>query len=162
MELLVKNLPANAGDVTSIPWGRKWQPTLVFWLRESHGQRSLVGYSPWGQKRVGHDWASEHKVSWGVDKQIGLLGPLHLGVVSLNDLSSSCMQGLLCPTKPGLCSELKTFDLKFAGHIGSALHCLSFRGEVVERTILQFGINSMKVMLTVTPSVPFHVILRAQ
>ena len=29
-----------------IPWKRKWQPTPVFLLGESHGQRSLVGYSP--------------------------------------------------------------------------------------------------------------------
>ena len=27
-------------------WRRKWQPTLVFLLGESHGQRSLEGYSP--------------------------------------------------------------------------------------------------------------------
>ena len=27
-------------------WRRKWQPTPVFLPRESHGQRSLVGYSP--------------------------------------------------------------------------------------------------------------------
>ena len=27
-----------------------WQPTLVFFLGKSHGQRSLVGYSPWGCK----------------------------------------------------------------------------------------------------------------
>ena len=27
---------------------RKWQPILVFLPGESHGQRSLVGYSPWG------------------------------------------------------------------------------------------------------------------
>ena len=26
------------------------QPTLVLLLRESHGQRSLAGYSPWGLK----------------------------------------------------------------------------------------------------------------
>ena len=31
-------------------WSRKWQPTLVFLPGESHGQRSLVGYSPWGHK----------------------------------------------------------------------------------------------------------------
>ena len=31
----------------SIP---KWQPTPVLLPRESHGQRSLVGYSPWGHK----------------------------------------------------------------------------------------------------------------
>ena len=29
------------------PWRRKWQPTPVFLPGESHGQRSLVGYSPW-------------------------------------------------------------------------------------------------------------------
>ena len=40
-------------------WGRKWQPTTVFLPGKSHGQRSLVGYSPWGC-RVGHDLVSEH------------------------------------------------------------------------------------------------------
>ena len=57
--LMVKNLPANAGDVRDassipgsrkIPWRRKWQPTPVCLPGESHGQRSLVGYSPWGGK----------------------------------------------------------------------------------------------------------------
>ena len=33
-----------------IPWRRAWQPTLVFLPGESHGQRSLAGYSPWGRK----------------------------------------------------------------------------------------------------------------
>ena len=33
-----------------IPWRRKLQPTPVFLHRESHGKRSLVGYSPWGHK----------------------------------------------------------------------------------------------------------------
>ena len=28
-------------------WRRKWQPTPVFLLGESHGQRILAGYSPW-------------------------------------------------------------------------------------------------------------------
>ena len=36
--------------VGKIPWRRAWQPTLVFLLGESHGQRSLAGYSPWGLK----------------------------------------------------------------------------------------------------------------
>ena len=31
-------------------WRRKWQPTPVFLPGKSHGQRSLVGYSPWGCK----------------------------------------------------------------------------------------------------------------
>jgi len=34
-----------------IAWRRKWQPTPVFLPGESRGQRSLTGYSPWGQKQ---------------------------------------------------------------------------------------------------------------
>ena len=36
------------------PWRRKWQPTPVFLPGKSHGKRSLVSYSPWGCKRIGH------------------------------------------------------------------------------------------------------------
>ena len=36
--------------VRKIPWRREWLPTPVFLLEEFHGQRSLVGCSPWGQK----------------------------------------------------------------------------------------------------------------
>ena len=32
-------------------WRRKWQPTLVFLPGESHGRRSLVGYSSLGCKK---------------------------------------------------------------------------------------------------------------
>ena len=56
--LVVKNLPANARDardgfdpwVGKIPWRRKWQPAPVFLPGGSHGQRSLVDYSPWGHQ----------------------------------------------------------------------------------------------------------------
>ena len=36
------------------PWRRKWQSTPVFLTGESHGQRSLVIYSPW-DRRVRHN-----------------------------------------------------------------------------------------------------------
>ena len=36
--------------VGKIPWKRKWQLTPVFLPGESHGQRSLAGYSPWAHK----------------------------------------------------------------------------------------------------------------
>ena len=36
--------------VGKIPWRRAWQPTPVFLPGESHGPRSLAGYSPWGHK----------------------------------------------------------------------------------------------------------------
>ena len=57
--LVVKNLPANAGNekrcgfdpwVRKIPWKRAWQPISVLLPGESHGRRSLAGYSPQGHK----------------------------------------------------------------------------------------------------------------
>ena len=38
--------------VGKIPWRRKWQSTPVLLPGKSHGQRSLVGYSPWGRKEL--------------------------------------------------------------------------------------------------------------
>ena len=40
-------------------WSRKWQPTPIFLSGKSHGQRSLVGYSPGGQQSVGHTQAAK-------------------------------------------------------------------------------------------------------
>ena len=54
---MLKNLPANAGDVKDVCsiLGSGSSPgeghgTPVFLPGESHGQRSLAGYSPWGCK----------------------------------------------------------------------------------------------------------------
>ena len=57
MTQAVENLPAVGETqvnpwIGKIPWRRKWQPTPVFLPGESHGQRSLVGYSPWPLQRV--------------------------------------------------------------------------------------------------------------
>ena len=38
--------------VSKIPWRRTWPPTAVFLPGKSHGQRCLVGYSPWGHKEL--------------------------------------------------------------------------------------------------------------
>ena len=38
--------------VRKISWRREWLLTPVFLLGEFHGQRSLVGYSPWGCKEL--------------------------------------------------------------------------------------------------------------
>ena len=83
---MVKNLPANAGDSGSIPLckfcvcvhicvfirmllivGREdslekemaTHSSILAW--KSHGQRSQVGYSPWGHKRVKHDLATKQE-----------------------------------------------------------------------------------------------------
>jgi len=36
--------------VRKMPWRREWQPTPIFLPGKFHGQKSLVGYSPWGHK----------------------------------------------------------------------------------------------------------------
>ena len=36
--------------IGKIPWRRAWQPTPIFLPEESHGQRSLSSYTPWGCK----------------------------------------------------------------------------------------------------------------
>ena len=38
--------------VSLFPWRREWQLTLVFLPGKFHGQRSLMGYSPWGHKQL--------------------------------------------------------------------------------------------------------------
>ena len=57
--LVVKNLPASAGDVRVVgsiprsrrsPGGGHGNPFQYSCLENPHGQRSLAGYSPWGHK----------------------------------------------------------------------------------------------------------------
>ena len=65
---MIKNPLANEGDmrhvwswVRKIPWRGAWQPTPEFLPGESHGQRSLVGYSAWGHKSWTQlKWLSMH------------------------------------------------------------------------------------------------------
>ena len=67
----VMNPSANAEDknlipgkikspgIGKIPWRKKWHPTEIFLPGKSHGQRSLVGYSPWGhQESYITEWLS--------------------------------------------------------------------------------------------------------
>ena len=69
---MVKNQAANAGDVRDwlgrlvepwvgkIPLRRAWQSTPVLLPGESHGQRSLAGYSPYGCKESDMTEATWH------------------------------------------------------------------------------------------------------
>ena len=53
-----------AGGYRKIPWRRKWQPTPVLLPGKSHGQRSLVGYSPWGCKELATtEWLHAHSLT---------------------------------------------------------------------------------------------------
>ena len=53
------------------------QPTPVFLPGESHGQRSLVDYSPWGCKRVRYNLANKQQLFTGWEGTVG--GPVWLG-----------------------------------------------------------------------------------
>ena len=72
--------------VGKIPWGRAWQPTLVFLCGESQGQRSLAGYSPWGRRRVRHN--SVTKQQWDPIR-IVMLHPLIDNSKALNVWASA-------------------------------------------------------------------------
>ena len=59
--LVVKDLPANAGDIRDVglipELGRSLEgghgnPLQYSCLENPHGKRSLVGYSPWGRKEL--------------------------------------------------------------------------------------------------------------
>ena len=57
---MVKIPSANAGDwVRKMSWTKKWQPTPIFLPVKPPEQRSLAGYSPWGCKRVRHDFETK-------------------------------------------------------------------------------------------------------
>ena len=75
---VVKNLPANAGDVCLVPeLGRftgegNGNPLQYSSLGESHGRRSLTAYSRRGHKRVGRDLVSEQQKMPSVDFLLSL------------------------------------------------------------------------------------------
>ena len=78
MVLVVKNLPANAGNVRDsvfdlwvrkILWRREWQSTPGFLPGESHGQKEPGGLQCMGLQRVRHDWsdlAHTHKMTQSI------------------------------------------------------------------------------------------------
>ena len=75
----VKNLPAIQESgfdpwVGKISWRRAWPPTLVFLPGESHGQRNLAGYSPWGHK----EWHTTEQLSPGTYHGDELLNYIYL------------------------------------------------------------------------------------
>ena len=53
--------------VRKIPWRWKWLPTPVFLPGESHRQRSLAGYSPWGQKESDRTEATDTHMEEGAE-----------------------------------------------------------------------------------------------
>ena len=78
--------------VRKIPWRKKWQWTPVFSPGESHGQRTLVGYSPWDRKSVRHDLASKQQSisPMKVQKPMIVRLPLHILNQKVTFIFDSC------------------------------------------------------------------------
>ena len=74
------------------PLEKEMQPTPVFLPGKSHGQRSLVGYSPWGCKRVGYDFVTK--------QQQQLLQLLYAQLLSRVQPGCALARGFLPPAKP--------------------------------------------------------------
>ena len=74
---MVKSLPEVWGTpVWSLdweyPWRRKWQPTPGFLSGKSHGQRSLVGYTPWGRIQLDTTWQLTHRSQQNLAKHFSI------------------------------------------------------------------------------------------
>ena len=95
---MVKNLSTMLDTwfypcVGKIPLRRGWLPTSIFLPRESSGQRSLKGYSPWGRKELGMTAQLTHVFALSKKKYPHLnWSPIHN---SLLESSSKCLLSLL-------------------------------------------------------------------
>ena len=105
---MVKNPPANAGVVRNSssvpgsgrsPGGRNGYPLQYSSLGESHGQKSLVGYSPWGDK--------ESDTTEQLSTPLSQVGSLLLCFVADHDCRSVLDQTplVVCSETPGQPSE---------------------------------------------------------
>ena len=105
---VVENPPASAGDlqemrfdtqVRKIPWRRKWQRTPVFLPGRSHGQRSLVDYSPWGRKRDRSviEWLISMETAWKVCKKLEIELPHGPAVLLPKKTKTLIWKGICTP-----------------------------------------------------------------
>ena len=69
------------------PLKEEMQPTPVFLSGESHGQRSLAGYSPWGCKGVRHDLVTKQQQKNIMSEEKNLE---RITVVGVSEWMSTC------------------------------------------------------------------------
>ena len=91
---VVKNLPAKQEMwIQSLGWEdpfeKEMATRLLFLPGKMHRQRSLAGYSPWGHKRVRHDWSNLTHTHMGI----------HMHAVS-------CFLAPACPPLPNLLARV--------------------------------------------------------
>ena len=93
-----KESTCNSGDLGSIPGlgrspgRRKWQPTLLFLPGKSHGQRSLLAYSPWGHNLATEapDEGEGKRGERAEGKGIPFSGPSQRGIIVCFEMGIPC------------------------------------------------------------------------
>ena len=96
--------PGSDPWVGKIPWSRKRQPTPIFLPRESHGQRSLVDYHPWGHKEpdTTKQLSTHTSVRWSLEHYASRCGRC---------VSRPCTPG----AAPGLSVQDVALDIAYEG-----------------------------------------------
>ena len=104
--------------VRKVPRRSKWQPTPVFLPRESHGQRSLAAYRPWGGKELDMTKRPTHNKIWKLrtSRQEWLVPGAHedTGHTETQDhteMSQDCGPRHLDPGPWGSGSEITGFSI---------------------------------------------------
>ena len=126
--------------VRKIPWRRKQQSTPVFLSGKYHGQRRLVGYTPWGHKRVGHDLETEQILSLSCIYNQKLL----LNFISLFKDAQITVENILVTNSPVLKSKCLLLELllllqqsKYPSH--QALQCSNVIHSAAGRALIIFA-----------------------
>ena len=76
--------------VGKIPWRRKWQSTLGLLPGKSHGQRTLVGYRPWGHKVKSFRPGVTRVWTWRGNPGTGQLEDFFNFIISLSFNNKAC------------------------------------------------------------------------
>ena len=135
MDQMLKNLPAmQETQVPSLgqedPLEKEWQPTLVFLPGESHGQRSLVGYSPRDSELIqswfrGAWWATVHGIqSWTKLSDLHYCNNMYPSFEFIIQNNFSFLKILYAPRiHPFLLQSLETTDLFTVSIVLPFLEC---------------------------------------
>ena len=119
-DTVVKNLPANVGDVDLIPGPARFpeegngnHSSILAW--EIHGQESMVGYSPWGGKESDTTWCLNNN-KYKIQGRQGSLQNLFWFpkvMVSFWPFFQSLLSYLRYPVSPYVKQIIKTLDTMF-------------------------------------------------
>ena len=124
-------------------WEKKWQPTPVFLLGKSHGQRSL-GPQSMGSQRVGHNWSNLAGILWLSVPQ----APFIEAVLTKSNFWKIFLQTTILLTQrrePSLCSQRFIWLLRRYQNKVCA--------DQVEQLLMKFKKNFYKICLWTISSV---------